>query len=82
MRHISLLTSMVTVLTLAQVGAAVVAETDVDAPNITISPRILEGLEYRLVGPTRGGRVTTATGFPNQPHRFLMGSTGGGYLAD
>ena len=78
MRRISLLTSMATVLMLAQVGAAVGAEADVDDPNITISPRILEGLEYRLIGPTRGGRVTAVTGFPKQPHRFLMGSTGGG----
>ena len=78
MRRTSLLTSIVTVLMLAQVGGAVAAEADGDDPNITISPRILEGLEYRLIGPTRGGRVTAVTGFPNQPHRFLMGSTGGG----
>ncbi|HKK74403.1 MAG TPA: hypothetical protein VJ953_04960 [Saprospiraceae bacterium] len=39
---------------------------------------ILDGLSYRSVGPSRGGRVTAITGFPNQPFTFLMGSTGGG----
>ncbi|MHB1313490.1 MAG: WD40/YVTN/BNR-like repeat-containing protein, partial [Gemmatimonadaceae bacterium] len=35
-------------------------------------------LRYRMVGPGRGGRVTTVTGVPSQPHTFYMGSTGGG----
>ncbi|MEK6611892.1 MAG: hypothetical protein AABZ29_03810 [Gemmatimonadota bacterium] len=35
-------------------------------------------LRYRNVGPARGGRVTTVTGVPSQPHTFFMGSTGGG----
>ena len=35
-------------------------------------------LEYRMVGPSRGGRVTAVTGVPSEPHTFYMGSTGGG----
>ena len=35
-------------------------------------------LEYRLVGPWRGGRVTTVTGVPGKPHLYYMGATGGG----
>ncbi|MHB1312389.1 MAG: WD40/YVTN/BNR-like repeat-containing protein, partial [Gemmatimonadaceae bacterium] len=35
-------------------------------------------LRYRMVGPGRGGRVTTVTGVPSQPHTFYLGSTGGG----
>jgi photosystem II stability/assembly factor-like uncharacterized protein len=35
-------------------------------------------MKYRSVGPNRGGRVTTVTGVPTQPHTFYMGSTGGG----
>src|SRR5438552_4768678 len=31
------------------------------------------GLHYRLVGPSRGGRVTTVTGVPSQPKTFYMG---------
>src|SRR5687768_1773343 len=33
-------------------------------------------LEYRLVGPWRGGRVTTVTGVPGKPHLYYMGATG------
>lgn len=36
------------------------------------------GLRYRMVGPSRGGRVTTVTGVAQQPLTFYMGSTGGG----
>ena len=35
-------------------------------------------LRYRMIGPARGGRVTTVTGVPQQPRTFYMGSTGGG----
>jgi photosystem II stability/assembly factor-like uncharacterized protein len=35
-------------------------------------------LRYRMIGPSRGGRVTTVTGVPQQPFTFYMGSTGGG----
>ena len=38
----------------------------------------LEGLEYRLVGPWRGGRVTAVTGVPGQSNLYYMGATGGG----
>ena len=38
----------------------------------------LRGLRYRMLGPSRGGRVTTVTGVPQQPFTFYMGSTGGG----
>src|ERR1700741_1771575 len=35
-------------------------------------------MRYRMIGPYRGGRVTTVTGVPSQPLTFYMGSTGGG----
>lgn len=38
----------------------------------------LNGLQYRLVGPFRGGRVTAVAGVPSQPFIFFMGATGGG----
>lgn len=38
----------------------------------------LRALRYRMVGPSRGGRVTTVTGVPQEPMTFYMGSTGGG----
>ena len=38
----------------------------------------LEGLEWRLVGPWRGGRVTTVTGVPGQANLYYIGATGCG----
>lgn len=42
------------------------------------APDVLQALEFRNVGPTRGGRVTTVTGVAARPSEFYMGSTGGG----
>ncbi|HZN06541.1 MAG TPA: hypothetical protein VFB65_07135, partial [Pyrinomonadaceae bacterium] len=44
----------------------------------TPDPKLYEGLRYRLVGPSRGGRVTTVTGVPSQPRTFYMGVASGG----
>jgi len=45
-------------------------------PNV--DPAFFTGLRYRLVGPSRGGRVTTVTGVPSQPKTFYMGVASGG----
>ncbi|AXT18499.1 glycosyl hydrolase [Flavobacteriaceae bacterium AU392] len=37
-----------------------------------------DAIEYRLLGPFRGGRSAAVTGVPNQPNLFYFGSTGGG----
>ncbi|MBC3845657.1 glycosyl hydrolase [Winogradskyella echinorum] len=37
-----------------------------------------DALEYRLIGPFRGGRSAAVTGVPNQPNLYYFGSTGGG----
>jgi photosystem II stability/assembly factor-like uncharacterized protein len=44
----------------------------------SVDPALLNGLRYRLVGPSRGGRVTTVTGVPSQPRTFYMGVASGG----
>jgi photosystem II stability/assembly factor-like uncharacterized protein len=44
----------------------------------TYNSSLWSGMHYRMIGPERGGRVTTVTGVPSQPHTFYMGSTGGG----
>ncbi|HEX5603180.1 MAG TPA: hypothetical protein VFX63_11540, partial [Pyrinomonadaceae bacterium] len=51
--------------------APVLAQSNVD-------PALFNGLRYRLVGPARGGRVTTVTGVPSQPKTFYMGVASGG----
>lgn len=44
----------------------------------TVDSSFFNGLRYRLVGPARGGRVTTVTGVPSQPKTFYMGVASGG----
>ena len=44
----------------------------------TYNPALWSGMRYRMIGPERGGRVTTVTGVPSQPYTFYMGGTGGG----
>ena len=43
-----------------------------------VDPALFQGMQYRLVGPSRGGRVTTVTGVPSQPKTFYMGVASGG----
>ena len=56
--------------------AALLAQTS--DPNVVFDAATFAGLEYRNIGPSRGGRVTTATGVASQPSTFYMGSVGGG----
>jgi MFS family permease len=44
----------------------------------SVDPAQFQGLSYRLVGHSRGGRVTTVTGVPSQPKTFYMGVASGG----
>jgi photosystem II stability/assembly factor-like uncharacterized protein len=50
------------------------------APRLisAVNPALFKGLKYRLVGPSRGGRVTTVTGVPTQPRTFYIGVASGG----
>src|SRR5690349_14252053 len=43
-----------------------------------VDPAFFKGMQYRLVGPSRGGRVTTVTGVPSEPKTFYMGVASGG----
>ena len=40
--------------------------------------KLFKGLEYRLIGPFRGGRSLTAAGIPGDPTTYYFGATGGG----
>ncbi len=44
----------------------------------TFNEEQYDALEYRLVGPFRGGRSAAVTGVTNQPNLFYFGATGGG----
>jgi len=44
----------------------------------TVDPALYSAMEYRMIGPFRGGRSTAVTGVSSEPRVFYMGSTGGG----
>ncbi|MGQ0540112.1 MAG: VPS10 domain-containing protein [Gemmatimonadaceae bacterium] len=48
------------------------------APAPAYDSLLFHALEWRNIGPTRGGRVTAVSGVPNEPLTYYMGATGGG----
>ena len=50
------------------------------SPSSTLSypEELYGGLEWRNVGPFRGGRSAAVTGVPGKPNLYYFGSTGGG----
>ncbi|HET9033749.1 MAG TPA: hypothetical protein VFN25_12690 [Dokdonella sp.] len=46
--------------------------------NAQVDPGSFDHLDWRLVGPFRGGRVLAAAGVPGQPQHFYFGSVNGG----
>lgn len=44
----------------------------------TYDQTLYNGMEWRMVGPHRGGRAGTVTGVPNDPNLYYMGTAGGG----
>jgi len=47
-------------------------------PAASIFDNTHSDLHYRMVGPARGGRVTTVTGVASEPRTFYMGVASGG----
>jgi len=46
--------------------------------SLSLDLKIYEGMEWRCVGPFRGGRSATVTGVKGKRNLFYFGSTGGG----
>lgn len=44
----------------------------------TVNAKLFADLEWREIGPWRGGRVTAVTGVPGNSRLYYMGATGGG----
>jgi len=44
----------------------------------SFNKELYEGMQWRLVGPFRGGRSAAVTGVPGKPNLYYMGATGGG----
>jgi len=65
--------SVLYMLSLCLLAFPITASADDGADNST-----LKGLEWREIGPYRGGRVTTVAGVAQNPLLYYMGATGGG----
>lgn len=48
------------------------------AATVSYDSKLYDGMQWRLVGPFRGGRSAAVTGVPGQPNLYYMGATGGG----
>ncbi|MEE4298208.1 MAG: hypothetical protein V2J24_02100 [Pseudomonadales bacterium] len=57
------------------IALAVAAQADIDRSTI---PAHLKALEWREVGPYRGGRSAAVVGIPSDRDTYYMGATGGG----
>ncbi|MBM3285625.1 MAG: glycosyl hydrolase, partial [Candidatus Aminicenantes bacterium] len=45
---------------------------------LSFDPGFIKAMEWRPIGPYRGGRVTAVAGIPDKPHVYYFGATGGG----
>src|SRR4026209_997338 len=74
--------TLVALVTLALSGSAAVrsapAKRAASPAAAVYDESLFQALDFRLVGPFRGGRATAVTGVPGQPRPFYMGSTRGG----
>ncbi len=50
----------------------------IDAQTVQSTPNLLKNLQFRNIGPWRGGRVTAVAGVNNNPNVYYFGATGGG----
>ncbi len=56
--------------------------TAADRPDVgaapLVNPALFDGLNWRGIGPARGGRVLAVTGVPGDPYTFYFGAVAGG----
>ena len=45
---------------------------------VSFDEKLYNGIEWRSIGPFRGGRSAAVTGVPGKPNLYYMGATGGG----
>ncbi|HNR74360.1 MAG TPA: glycosyl hydrolase, partial [Cyclobacteriaceae bacterium] len=48
------------------------------AATLTYDEKLYNALEWRSIGPFRGGRSAAVTGVPGKPNLYYFGATGGG----
>ena len=78
MKRLLLFCLLIPLFTISVSRAQIVSgETDKNE-NVVFDPVFFDDLEYRMIGPYRGGRSTAVIGIAGQPDTYFMGTTGGG----
>ncbi|WP_396637065.1 WD40/YVTN/BNR-like repeat-containing protein [Maribacter sp. R77961] len=72
-KNLLLITILFCALLQAQKGQSLSEKMDKAIP-----PSFYEGLEWRNIGPNRGGRSLGSAGSPSRPNEYYFGATGGG----
>ncbi len=72
------LTVACAVLALAFTVTPLLGQRSSNDPNVVYNPSLFNALQYRMIGPYRGGRATAVAGVPDRPHTYYQGTTGGG----
>ncbi|MEP2279799.1 glycosyl hydrolase [Maribacter sp.] len=70
-----LLTTFVSILFLFSISSTVAQR---KKKSIDYKESLYDGMEYRSIGPFRGGRSGTVTGVTKNPNLYYMGTAGGG----
>lgn len=80
MKNTYYLSILLLILTISLWGQKKTANTAKSAPAalVKFDPALFDGVQWRLVGPFRGGRAGTVTGVPGHPNLYYMGTAGGG----
>jgi len=65
-------------MSLAALIAALLAGGSAVAQSAQVDPTLFQDLNWRSVGPFRGGRVLAVEGAPDNPRRFYFGAVNGG----
>lgn len=72
------LTSLASVTAMALLATSSPAAAQNQDSDPAVPPAMLADLEYRMVGPSRGGRVTAVAGHRSDVLTYYMGASGGG----
>jgi photosystem II stability/assembly factor-like uncharacterized protein len=63
---------------LYQLSFLIVFSLNLSTSAQSVSPDLFSGLQWRMIGPFRGGRVVAVAGAPGDGATFYFGSVGGG----
>jgi photosystem II stability/assembly factor-like uncharacterized protein len=78
MAHSKKATHVITVWLFAMLALLIVLPDSYAQKAVAFDEKLYNALEYRSIGPFRGGRSAAVTGVPGKPMLFYMGGAGGG----